>query len=1371
MIIIINNGFGRGSFKGDPTGFVNLPVGSLFGRQYYRYWKKLPSRQWEPFTDLYYQPTRLEYENDSFGKIWFMSSNGWSYAGQFNPTGQKQQGVGPSPLPPILSISYFDTLNPVSNVTCGETLDRIDVESDYELNFTLSNTGEQNLEIDDIYIQGGNPTYTYLVFTGSIPHTLTPSESLGFSLVTNRENIINDFGNSTYTSPITIESNIGTCNISSDISFQVSTGSITVGLYYFPTEEGDMVQFNCGDNISSLLTVTSDPYTKRNVLRIINSGSSDLIIDNISIDDIDTNYVNMNLYDPVSEDFIYLDSFPFPVSIAPGEDNMFVFESLFDEERIVNELGEGPRSWNVNIESNSVDPLCSFEIGGNFVTGSSASSSFGIYYYDDNYDPVQFECGDSLIPPAERTDKGYTPFRILNNGEQDLQINELSINGGNTQYSYMYIYDSNLDQMVPSEEFTFPYNLPVGEQLYYEINFDESAIVNDFGVGIYSSEVDIDIQGLDACAYDIGYDFGQVEPLFTYNQTGFEWILPSSAGGQGFDVHGGSYSDGWALWIATSDTTRELVHYDENSSGGQTFDLSQYYNEPAVQNVSGSVKKFFLTYTLIGSGGGLPVAEMPSNIQITNYEGVEPTITNYFDMESKFLETGYEWVEVMTTYNSEPVRTCNDGQWIEVDINTTNVTIECVNACPTLPINPGFSDYTVPDYTGESVAGDFYGFDRSENSYYTSSLNWEPYGLIVQSDMSDNGKFIHSKFFDAVNSEYKTVFFEFDTELNTFVEREKLLSEDLTGWNADSGKRKLSRNGDLLTGCLSGSNGAYGFWKYGDTYPTKTWHIDETYEAKFLTTDGKFVFGTAFHESQTRVFVYNTETEEEFFVEFAEDVYMIPFSGNFFIGRENTSGNITKFVFNTSQYKWISEGRPFAIGGVNITPSNFVINDLSLNGNLMIGRTSSSPSAPIAWNLFDEPIDFKRESFDLPMSNPSEDHTPQAISSDGTIIIGTDTSTSMYWKIQYVDNSIDNMEGPIELQQVLFDRTNGTPQEFWNPSNPPPVDTYTINSTFQPVVGYSGRQLMFSGVKVFADGGLIRPSVGYIIPSTPLTEELPPVPPVNDNFDNAIEISYITCGEQIQLTGSNEYATRQIDEPYILPDSNPDYTYSTNSIWWKWTSPSDFNSTVTIDLMSSSFDTQLAIYTGSSLDSLEQIVWNDDVPLREDFTSMVSFSAQPNTTYHIQVDGYYGSTGSVIMDFSSVCPFVAESASLFAYQDQPALNNGTASVSATASYDIVNSRVVLEYTVRAKSSTQIAEATLNRSFVNHPTSGSTIATRTTIATGDQIITSTDYFPLATLQSQGYTDKFYFFGHAYIQNPQAVYNSASIASASISLPYP
>jgi hypothetical protein len=136
----------------------------------------------------------------------------------------------------------------------------------------------------------------------------------------------------------------------------------------------------------------------------------------------------------------------------------------------------------------------------------------------------------------------------------------------------------------------------------------------------------------------------------------------------------------------------------------------------------------------------------------------------------------------------------------------------------------------------------------------------------------------------------------------------------------------------------------------------------------------------------------------------------------------------------------------------------------------------------------------------------------------------------------------------------------------------------------------------------------------------------PSPPPSNDNFTAAQVIS----GCSGTVNGTNVGATRETGEPNHSPDNNG----GTKSVWYQWQAPA--TGTATITTAGSSFDTVLAVYTGSSVGSLTPIAKNDD---NNDATSIVTFSATAGTTYRIAVDGYNndgagGDVGSITLNWS-----------------------------------------------------------------------------------------------------------------------------------------
>ncbi|BAZ13172.1 hypothetical protein NIES4071_50110 [Calothrix sp. NIES-4071] len=124
--------------------------------------------------------------------------------------------------------------------------------------------------------------------------------------------------------------------------------------------------------------------------------------------------------------------------------------------------------------------------------------------------------------------------------------------------------------------------------------------------------------------------------------------------------------------------------------------------------------------------------------------------------------------------------------------------------------------------------------------------------------------------------------------------------------------------------------------------------------------------------------------------------------------------------------------------------------------------------------------------------------------------------------------------------------------------------------------------------------------------------------PVNDNFANQITL----VGTLGSVTGTNIGATAETGEAT--------QSGTNNSVWWSWTAPS--NGTVTFDTIGSNFDTYLSVYTGTSVNSLTLVTFDDDGGGTN--TSRVSFAVTAGTVYRIAVDGYSSNTGNISLNYS-----------------------------------------------------------------------------------------------------------------------------------------
>jgi uncharacterized repeat protein (TIGR01451 family) len=136
---------------------------------------------------------------------------------------------------------------------------------------------------------------------------------------------------------------------------------------------------------------------------------------------------------------------------------------------------------------------------------------------------------------------------------------------------------------------------------------------------------------------------------------------------------------------------------------------------------------------------------------------------------------------------------------------------------------------------------------------------------------------------------------------------------------------------------------------------------------------------------------------------------------------------------------------------------------------------------------------------------------------------------------------------------------------------------------------------------------------------TPLTH----AQPANDAFDNAMSLT----GPNGSVPGSTVGATKEPGEPDHADNAGG------ASIWYSWQAP--MNAFVRFDTLGSSFDTLLAVYTGSSVAGLSRVASDDDIG-GGIYQSAAEFVASAGTTYRIAVDGYDGASGSVILSWAPI---------------------------------------------------------------------------------------------------------------------------------------
>ena len=122
--------------------------------------------------------------------------------------------------------------------------------------------------------------------------------------------------------------------------------------------------------------------------------------------------------------------------------------------------------------------------------------------------------------------------------------------------------------------------------------------------------------------------------------------------------------------------------------------------------------------------------------------------------------------------------------------------------------------------------------------------------------------------------------------------------------------------------------------------------------------------------------------------------------------------------------------------------------------------------------------------------------------------------------------------------------------------------------------------------------------------------------------DDFAEASSIPSASSFTLNATSSAATREISEPAHAGQT------ATKSLWWKWIAIG--NGRLQVNTKGSSFDTVLAVYTGSSLAALKLVTSNDNVATSVKY-SQVDFTTTRGTTYYFAVDGKSGASGAITL--------------------------------------------------------------------------------------------------------------------------------------------
>ena len=211
----------------------------------------------------------------------------------------------------------------------------------------------------------------------------------------------------------------------------------------------------------------------------------------------------------------------------------------------------------------------------------------------------------------------------------------------------------------------------------------------------------------------------------------------------------------------------------------------------------------------------------------------------------------------------------------------------------------------------------------------------------------------------------------------------------------------------------------------------------------------------------------------------------------------------------------------------------------------------------------------------------------------------------------------------------LFERNAGGANAWGEVQKLTATDHQYFSEYFSGVVAIDGKQLVNLG-HIYENTDSVYCKVAYVY------SVYGPLP--SDIFASANSLENdIGIAE-----GNNAGATIEPGEPQHAGNGGPYH-----SVWWNWSdsaSASPLKSmaagdTLLVDTHGSDFDTVLAVYTGSAVNSLTQVAANDNSGPGVE-TSEVSFQFNSGVTYHIAVDGKTANdTGNIVLNYAVIPEF------------------------------------------------------------------------------------------------------------------------------------
>ncbi len=185
----------------------------------------------------------------------------------------------------------------------------------------------------------------------------------------------------------------------------------------------------------------------------------------------------------------------------------------------------------------------------------------------------------------------------------------------------------------------------------------------------------------------------------------------------------------------------------------------------------------------------------------------------------------------------------------------------------------------------------------------------------------------------------------------------------------------------------------------------------------------------------------------------------------------------------------------------------------------------------------------------------------------------------------------------------------------------------------------------------------------------------------NDFFTNSTSLGSVT---KTNVIGTNILATF---EPGEMPISK---SASSNTLWWSWTAPA--NGLVTISTSANDFNTELGVFEGNAVNALLPIATDSSGS-----SSQIKLPVATGTTYHIDVDGKNGATGTFQLNLSFVPDTTKPTVTIKTPASNAKLTNSTVQVTGTASDNVAVNFVQVQL-VNAAGSNEVVMANGSNSW-------------------------------------------------------------------------